>query len=181
MVTVWIALTEVTDIDHSPLLFANGSHRDYALPYWYSVQGMSRHSGRTYPLVSHAPLSPGDATMHHGWTIHGAPPNFSGRTRKAFAISYISEGSRRFRTIGRRQRHDGEDAESYANWLPSIRPGAIIRHRDVPLVWRDPAAGPQGVEGRSVQECARPQEREGKGRQTLGVFEMAKLELPVYL
>lgn len=96
---------QVVDLDHSPLLFASGSHRDYALAYWYTLEGMTKHSGRTYPLVSHAPLSPGDATFHHGWAIHGAPPNFSGRTRKAFAITYIADDSRRFRKTGRRQRY----------------------------------------------------------------------------
>ena len=72
--------------------------------------------------------------VHHGWTIHGAPPNFSGRTRKAFAITFISDESRRFRNHGRRQGHDGEDLESYAHWLPHVRPGGLIQHPAVPLV-----------------------------------------------
>jgi len=145
MLTFWIAMTHVDTEDSSPLLFASRSHRDFALPYWYTMEGMIQNSGRSYPIVSHAPLAPGDATVHHGWTIHGAPPNFSGRTRKAFAITFISDESRRFRNHGRRQGHDGEDLESYAHWLPHVRPGGLIQHPAVPLVWRDPHALPADV------------------------------------
>jgi hypothetical protein len=44
---------------------------------------MVEHSHRRYACSTHAPLAPGDATAHHGWAIHSAPPNFAGRTRKA--------------------------------------------------------------------------------------------------
>ena len=171
MLTCWVALSHIASDDASPLLFATRSHRDFALAYWYTVEGMTSSSGRKYPLVSHAPLAPGDATFHHGWLIHGAPPNFSGRTRKAFAMTFIADGSRRFRPRGRRQQHDGEDLESYAHWLKDVRPGAKIRHPAVPLVWR-----------RAAEEGAR------KGGVGLGgskkkaqVFEMSRLEQPVYM
>ncbi|EKX45029.1 hypothetical protein GUITHDRAFT_58543, partial [Guillardia theta CCMP2712] len=95
MVTCWIALSPVLDEDHSPLLFASGSHRDFALPYWlYTCKGMQTSSDRRYPRACHAPLLPGDATFHHGWILHGAPPNFSGKTRKAFALTYIAEDAK---------------------------------------------------------------------------------------
>lgn len=35
MVTIWLALTPVPTEESSPLLFASGSHRDFALPYWF--------------------------------------------------------------------------------------------------------------------------------------------------
>jgi hypothetical protein len=185
MLTCWIALTQVDTDESSPLLFASKSHRDFALPYWYTVEGMTKNSGRKYPIVSHAPLTPGDATLHHGWTIHGAPPNFSGRTRKAFAISFVSNESRRFRNHGRRQRHDGEDLESYSHWLPHVRPGALIRHAAVPLVWRDPSSSSSSSSSSAPTAPVGEKESQGGGRKekkkVRQVFEMARLEQPVYM
>jgi hypothetical protein len=171
MLTCWVALSHIDSDDASPLLFATRSHRDFALAYWYTVEGMTSSSGRKYPIVSHAPLAPGDATFHHGWLIHGAPPNFSGRTRKAFAMTFIADGSRRFRPRGRRQQHDGEELESYAHWLKDVRPGAKIRHPAVPLVWR--RAAEEGERGKGAGQ--------GGSKKKAQVFEMSRLEQPVYM
>jgi len=129
MLTIWIALSFVETLEDSPLVFASGSHRDFALPYWHSTRGMIEHSQRSYPCASHAPLRPGDATAHHGWTLHSAPPNFSGRTRRAFALSYVADDAPILPEApagepfppGLRQSPHAEDLESYAAWLPGLR------------------------------------------------------------
>eukprot|EP00960_Hanusia_phi_P064791 765915-Hanusia_phi.AAC.1 len=108
-----IAVTPINDLDDSPLEFASvaGSHRDFALPYWFSNEGMMNLEDRNYPIKSHAPLAPGlspvlaqplrdhdftgDATVHHGWLLHSAPPNLSEDTRIAFTISYAKTGKAR--------------------------------------------------------------------------------------
>ena len=56
MLTFWIALTPVPTLEHAPLEFATGSHRDFALPYWYSNDGMSNLDARNYKIKSHQPV-----------------------------------------------------------------------------------------------------------------------------
>ena len=48
MVTFWIALTDVPTLQHSPLEFASRSHKDFALPYWYTIKGMKELDSRGY-------------------------------------------------------------------------------------------------------------------------------------
>ncbi|EKX36951.1 hypothetical protein GUITHDRAFT_78557, partial [Guillardia theta CCMP2712] len=89
MLTFWlIALQRPQRLDSG----STGSHRDFALPYWYSNEGMMNLEDRDYPVASHAPLAPGDATAHHGWVLHAAPPNLSEDTRIAFTIAYVKTG-----------------------------------------------------------------------------------------
>jgi ectoine hydroxylase-related dioxygenase (phytanoyl-CoA dioxygenase family) len=66
MVTCWIALTPIATEYDSPLEFASGSHRDLALPYWYTEEGMDNPRGdpREYDVDMHLPLVPGDSTWH---------------------------------------------------------------------------------------------------------------------
>jgi len=137
MVTCWLALTEVPDDDHGPLQFATGSHRDFSLPFWYDLDGESRQLAldrRGYVVQSHAPLAAGDATFHHGWCLHAAPPNLSSQTRKAFAVTYVGGQSRVLDQFGLRREPDDEDAGSYAEWINDVAPGTILDHPLLPLV-----------------------------------------------
>jgi hypothetical protein len=36
--------------DDAALVFASGSHRDFSLPYWHSLEGMADLSGREYEV-----------------------------------------------------------------------------------------------------------------------------------
>ena len=96
--TVWIALVEITP-DMGPVQFYSGSHRCGLLG------GIPFHAKydlvEEYPeLVDRFPLSPahhmmpGDATVHHSLTVHGASANSTDRQRWSFLTSYFPEGTR---------------------------------------------------------------------------------------
>jgi len=135
MVTFWIALTDVPDRDHSPLEFASRSHKDFALPYWYTNEGMEDLEGRGYEVTDHTPLKPGDSTAHHGWLLHTAPPNTSGKDRKALAISYVAAGAKRLAARDLRRQPDDEDKEGYQAWINDARPGKPVSHKLLPIVF----------------------------------------------
>lgn len=85
------------------------------------------------------PLALGDVSWHHGWTLHGAPPQPPGSApRLALAVSFFADGARLLArrkggSVRRGLLHD-EDAESYADWLSALRDGAPARHALLPLV-----------------------------------------------
>lgn len=94
VVTVWLALDEVTPAQGS-MRFYSGSHTLGPLgnPGWFE----GREVTEVYPAVEQEhpqcePLHyhPGDATAHHGYTIHGAPPNETNKPRWAFITVYFS-------------------------------------------------------------------------------------------
>lgn len=135
MVTFWIALTPVPTLDHAPLEFATGSHRDFALPYWYSNEGMKDLDAREYKIKSHQPLAPGDATVHHGWVLHAAPPNMSDERRCALAVTYVNANARTLPKDGLRRQPDDEDLEGYRAWLAKVKPGKRALNPMLPVVW----------------------------------------------
>lgn len=135
--TCWLPLQTVPceGDGGSGLVFASGSHRDVALHFWHGdPRKDSDCSERGYKESPTVRLAMGDATWHHGWTLHCASPNTLPQSRRALAISYFADdGTRRLRAP-RRQPHN-EDAESHAAWLPFVPPGKPARHDLLPLVW----------------------------------------------
>ncbi len=95
--TVWIALDEITP-DQGSLQFYSGSHR-------CGLLGRNTTDPNTdlvdeYPELKRfsvstaAHLSAGDATVHHGLTVHGASANTTERPRWSFAVCYIPSDAR---------------------------------------------------------------------------------------
>ena len=145
-ITVWIALDDVPAHDDggSGLHFIEGSHRDFALPYWHWNE-LTNEDGPALDLTDRfedkiveqdEPLLAGDCTWHHGWCLHSAPDLFDDETkdRVAFTASYVADGARLLdeHVLGRQ---DGEDSISYEDWIDDIVPGDIIAHNLLPLVW----------------------------------------------
>lgn len=135
--TVWIPLHPVPSEDDlgTALHFASGSHRDFALPFWHRPQETGtdfsdRYEGR---VVSHGSLEVGDATWHHGWTLHMAPPNFSETTRLALAVSFIGDGARLLPDDAS-MRVENEDRSSYEDWIGDLSPGDVADHSCLPLL-----------------------------------------------
>jgi hypothetical protein len=95
--TVWIALDEITP-DQGSLQFYSGSHRcgllgkippDRKLDLVDEYQELAR-----FPVSAAHHLQPGDATVHHGLTVHGAGANDSSNPRWSFAVCYFPSDAR---------------------------------------------------------------------------------------
>ncbi|KAJ8598323.1 hypothetical protein CTAYLR_007554 [Chrysophaeum taylorii] len=132
-VTAWLPLVDVpvSRDGGTGLLYAEGSHRDLALCVWY---GDDVDASERYDLADHGRLEIGDASWHHGWTLHSAAPNpRDQRDRLAFAVSYVANGARLVDAIGLDRVND-EDAPSYDAWIHDCDPGEQIDHPLLPLV-----------------------------------------------
>ena len=104
---------------------------------------MENLEARGYDIVDHTPLYSGDCTAHHGWVLHSAPANESGRDRKAIAFSYVAAGAKRLPVKGRRREPDDEDMESYKGWFAEVGPGQVARHKLMPIVYDAKVANKQ--------------------------------------
>lgn len=93
----WLALAEVTP-EMGAMRFLSGAHRAGPLG---SVFNGGPDLLELYPkLVDLYELSPpfhyqpGDATVHHGFMVHGAPPNKTDRSRWSCIFSYTPADTR---------------------------------------------------------------------------------------
>jgi ectoine hydroxylase-related dioxygenase (phytanoyl-CoA dioxygenase family) len=95
--TVWIALDEITP-DQGSLQFFSGSHRCGLLGKIPPTPDVDLFD--EYPELARFPISaphhmrPGDATVHHGLTVHGTGANNAGRERWSFAVAYFPGDAR---------------------------------------------------------------------------------------
>lgn len=123
VVTLWMPLAPV-DADMAPLIFAQKSHLDGAIP----LEGLERR----YRVVSNPPMAPGDVSLHHGWTAHRSAANTGSRTRAAFAAAYFADGVR-LRTCP-----DATPAMAglYAGAFAGLRGGDVAAGPGAPLVYR---------------------------------------------
>lgn len=138
-VTVWIPLTLVpaSDAGGSPLRFLTGSHADRAKDYWYDPHESDDDDAMLarYPVIEdHAPLALGDATFHHGWVLHGSPPNRLPEPRIALSLAYTAADAR---TLGEDALFlpDHEDEISFEDWLDEVGEGQVIDHSLTPVVY----------------------------------------------
>lgn len=156
-VTVWIALDDVPAYDDggTGLHFVSGSHRDFALPFWYgdALKRGGRDGEEEFDLSERyarriveqdKPLEAGDSTWHHGWTLHYAPDLFDDeiKDRVAYTASFVADP---VQTLGaeatKDAAHDEEDAASYEEWIERYGPGEVVDHEYLPLVWHPPKTG----------------------------------------
>lgn len=131
-VTVWLPLHRVGEED-APLYFQTGSHRDMAIYVHRDELGDAVDPPPGQFGEHHAPLEEGDATWHHGWTIHGAPPlegGADGRGRMAYAATYFAEGATVLHSAA-----EPEDGPSYMDWLPEVPPGSPAVHELLPVAY----------------------------------------------
>lgn len=134
-ITLWLPLRPLHE-DDAALVFAGGSHRDFSLPYWHSLEGMSDLSGRGYEVESYEPLDLGDLTAHAGWCLHWSPPQPEDcPPRYALSVCYFVDGAKRLVRSACRQEPHAEDAWSYEDWLDDIGEGEPARHPALPVVY----------------------------------------------
>jgi ectoine hydroxylase-related dioxygenase (phytanoyl-CoA dioxygenase family) len=111
-VTMWMPLVDV-DESMGPIVFASGSHREIFDQDLSISSGFEPHG---YPIVTTA-LRAGDATFHHGSTLHAAGPNHSSRTREVLTVIYYAADARVAAPANDNQRVDMEV------FLPGCRAG----------------------------------------------------------
>jgi hypothetical protein len=89
---VWLALADCS-CDMGTMRFLSGVHREGPLGSAIR-QGdedlLARYPRLTehYPLTEPMSYAAGDATVHHGFMVHGSGGNFGTRTRVAYIFSY---------------------------------------------------------------------------------------------
>ncbi len=99
--TIWIALDEVT-IEMGAMQFVPGSHSIGLNGYHHriedSIDGKINLLDIATKKVNKKPVSynlkPGDATFHHGLTVHFTKENNSGKIRKGMTVIYYADGVR---------------------------------------------------------------------------------------
>jgi ectoine hydroxylase-related dioxygenase (phytanoyl-CoA dioxygenase family) len=89
--TFWIALDEIK-AEQGAMRFHNGSHRAGPLGKMglEGVEPQDYYPGfkEKYPLSDPIDLAPGDATIHNGMVVHGAPENTTDRPRWTLIAAY---------------------------------------------------------------------------------------------
>jgi hypothetical protein len=142
-VTMWLPLTPIPPEEEggTGLLFASGSHRDFALSFWEDARGGGRRDleGR-YALDSYGRMEVGDATWHHGWCLHSSGPNDLEEDRMAFTLCFVADGAEMLEggegKLGGGGAPNDEDEESYRDWRGKVgRRVGEKEHVYLPLVW----------------------------------------------
>lgn len=99
--TIWIALEEVT-IEMGAMHFIPGSHTSgidgFDLRIEDAIEGKSTIIEKAAKKIKDGPVSynlkPGDATFHHGLTIHYTGKNITDKIRKGMTVIYFVDGVR---------------------------------------------------------------------------------------
>ena len=97
--SVWVAVDPI-DQENGTLRYVAGSHRAGVRPHGRTdilgfSQGVTDYTEADEEKEVALSLKPGDALIHHGWTIHRADPNTSTtRHRQVFAMVFQGESCR---------------------------------------------------------------------------------------
>lgn len=96
LVTAWIALSPATP-ESGCMQFWPGSHRKGRIAHRDSpAEDNILHRGQTVEAeipeeaLFTAALRPGQASLHHGWLMHGSGPNRSGDRRIGLTLQYLA-------------------------------------------------------------------------------------------
>jgi len=131
--TIWIPLVDVPQ-DMGPLQFVPKSHKEGYLGDFPISDESERYfknllRERGIDIAENPELDAGDASFHHGWSLHRALANTSSVMREVMTIIYVADGTRVLQT-------DSEDhAREIKSWLPGLRPGDLVNTDLNPLVY----------------------------------------------
>ncbi|MGB7286065.1 MAG: phytanoyl-CoA dioxygenase family protein [Salaquimonas sp.] len=98
-VSMWLALSPATEISGCmrmiPESHKSGRHDHFDLKDETNVL----HRGQTVLGVEeenavHCPLAPGEASFHHGWTLHASMPNNSAERRIGLNVQFINPSAK---------------------------------------------------------------------------------------
>ena len=138
MGTFWVPL-DPTDQANGTLRFVAGSHRwpkDFRPNLFVTTDPIPGTEGDVVPDVLADPdlaaavvsfdLRPGDVTVHHARTLHGAPANTTAdRRRRALSVRYCGDDARY---------HMRKGVPPKAHHA-QVREGDVLDHPDCPVVW----------------------------------------------
>ena len=153
-VSMWLALSPAT-AESGCMRMLPGSHSRGRLEHEDIADDSNvLHRGQTVRGVAEekavmCPLSPGEASFHHGWTLHASMPNRSGDRRIGLNVQYITPRMRQ--AINPHETAllvRGQDR--YGNYTPDIPAerdldaGALSRHAEMDRVRKEvwSSAGP---------------------------------------
>lgn len=115
-ITMWMPLVDIPNVDMGMLTFASGSHKEGNV-FDYVISDESEGAFDDYVKKNQFAISrpssmkAGDATFHHGFTIHNAPGNSSPAMREVMTIIYYEDGA----TISQ-PKHQWQEAD-HRVWL----------------------------------------------------------------
>ncbi|MEQ8603801.1 MAG: phytanoyl-CoA dioxygenase family protein [Marivibrio sp.] len=95
VLTAWIALSPVT-VENGCMRMVPGSHKQGKRAHVDAAAGANILSrGQTVADVAEEAaadlvLAPGEASLHHGWTLHASQPNRSAGRRIGFSVIFIT-------------------------------------------------------------------------------------------
>jgi len=105
-VSVWLALS-ITDEQSGCMRMIAGSHAKGCLEHDISVKDKDNVLFQSQKVCGvneqdavYCPLKPGQASFHHGWTLHSSLPNHSGDRRIGLNIQYIAPHVRQTKLPG---------------------------------------------------------------------------------
>jgi len=144
MITFWIPLDNVPRAEEggTGLLFVNGSHSDFALPFWNidreggEYERLEERYGGAKGIEHYMPMSVGDVSAHAGWTLHSANGGMGhrGTDRFALAVSYVDANAEiRKDAVSSIMGHD-EDRRSYEDWVREVPSRTYFEHPLVPTL-----------------------------------------------
>ena len=123
LVTAWVALTPATT-SNGCMQFVDGSHRGGTFTHEDTYDDKNiLHRGQSITenfredQIIAAELAPGEASFHHGWTVHSSTPNCASTRRVALSLQYVKPSVRQLIV-------DGESAtlvrgeDRFSHFLP---------------------------------------------------------------
>ena len=146
-VSMWLALSPA-DESSGCMRMVPGSHRAGRARHRATADSENvLYQGQTVDGVNEAAavacsLMPGEASFHHGWTLHASGPNRSAERRIGFNAQYIATHVRQTQHTRDtamlvhgvdRFRHFGVDAPARAD----LDPGAVARQRELDRMVRE--------------------------------------------
>merc|ERR1712232_907400 len=120
----------------SPLIFAEGSHNSVRLPLAAEDSPSYAIAIKNHTHGTAGRMHAGDATCHHGWTLHAAEANRAGSVRKAVALMFVCNGSS-FASQSEISERSMDDLAVWKRWWETgeFEYGDIIKTPLCPLVY----------------------------------------------
>jgi len=132
-ITMWMPLVDVP-AEVGSMTFASGTHRagalvDRPISDESEAELAAIVDTRSLPTATHGALHAGDATFHHGWTLHRAGPNPSAVDRSVMTIIYVDAAAVVASPTNPYQEFDRQV------WLAGAEPGQPVGGELNPVLW----------------------------------------------